>query len=451
MSWKNTLILTLLICLLAGAQTATARDRRLERKVDAYMAPLLERDLISGSILIASRGEILLAKGYGLANREYEMPNTPDTAFRLGSVSKQFTAMGIFLLAQEGKLALEDKLSLYLPEYPRGDEITLHMLLNHTSGIPNYTGLEDYDTQLMLPLSIDEVIDFFKEAPLHFEPGGNWAYSNSGYVLLARVSEIVSGLPFAELLRERIFTPLGMTCSGVDVCTDIIPGRATGHVNQGDGVFQTPYRDMPFTSGAGALYSTVNDMFKWDRALYTDVLLNGEWRTKMFEPVMNEYANGWFVREEFGQPIVEHGGAINGFLTQINRFPEEELVIISLFNYETTFWRRVNHGLAAMALGEDYDPALRHKPLELDLELLNMYAGEYELMPGYIVKLSVEGNSLMVEAPEHEREAVEAQSETLFYLPGGAALMQVDFIDADTIRGVRIQQGANSFPCRRLE
>ena len=292
MAAMRTLLLLLGFSLFLAPPMRASGDEALEREVDAYLAPLVERDLISGSVLIARGGEIRLAKGYGLANREHGVPNAPDTKFRLGSISKPITSLAVFLLAQEGALALEDQLAVYLPDYPRGSEITLHMLLTHTSGVRNYNELEDYDTRLRYPWGIDEVIAFFRDEPLLFAPGRDWAYSNSGYVLLAKVIELVSERPFAEFLRERIFDPLGMTGSGVDEPTTILPGRATGHAHYDGELCQAPYRYMPFTSGAGALYSTVLDLHALDRALVGDDLLGEEWREKMFTPVRNDYACG---------------------------------------------------------------------------------------------------------------------------------------------------------------
>ena len=179
-----------------------ANDPALEAEVDACLQPLLDLDLISGSILIAKGGKILLAKGYGPANREYGIPNTPETKFRLGSMTKQFTAMGILVLADRGKLSLDDPLANYLPDYPNAEKITLHQLLSHTSGVLSYNAVQGYGENYIKPWSIDEVIEWFKDDPLQFEPGEDWAYSNSGYVLLAKVIEVVSGQDYDDFLRQ---------------------------------------------------------------------------------------------------------------------------------------------------------------------------------------------------------------------------------------------------------
>jgi CubicO group peptidase (beta-lactamase class C family) len=427
----------------AGGNPPAAKGD-VERDVDALLSPLLERDLISGSILIARRGKVLLAKGYGLANREHGIPNTPDTRFRIGSISKQFTSMAIFLLAQEGALRLEDPLSRYLPGYPRGDEITLHMLLTHTSGIPSYNALEGYAEQLSRSLGIDEAIAFFEEEPLEFTPGGSWAYSNSGYVLLAKVIELASGICFAGFLWERIFKPLKMWSSGIDEFTVILPGRATGHGNRGDGVYRASYRYMPFSSGASSMYSTVRDLHRWDRALHGEALLEREGGKRMMTPVIGNYACGWYRWEERGRVLVEHSGAVNGFQSQISRYPEEELLIVSLFNLETALWRRVNGGLSSIALGEECEPALHRTSQSVSVEQLESYAGTYRLRPGVEIVLALEEGDLTVHSSDRPVEIAVPQSATLFFLPASVTLMKVEPIEGTSVPAVQLQRGAGS-------
>jgi CubicO group peptidase (beta-lactamase class C family) len=359
-------------------------------------------------------------------------------------MTKQFTAMGILVLADRGKLSLDDPLANYLPDYPNAEKITLHQLLSHTSGVLSYNAVQGYGENYIKPWSIDEVIEWFKDDSLQFEPGEDWAYSNSGYVLLAKVIEVVSGQDYDDFLRQAIFEKLGMEDSGQDVFTTVLPNRATGYGNADREIYNAPYRDLPFTSGAGSLYSTVLDLYKWDRALYTDTLISQELLDQMLAPVKNDYAYGFFVRDEFGHKLVEHGGAINGFLSQIQRFVEDDLVVISLFNYESTFWRTVNHGLAAIALGEDYEPALLSEPLEIEPALLRTYAGEYEVMEDYFVTLAVENGRLVIRATDDPQPcAGRAQSETKFFFPEINLMMDVDQDEAGKVTGLRMIQGAH--------
>ena len=440
------------LVLLAASPILAANDPALEAEVDAYLQPLLDLDLISGSILIAKGDEILLAKGYGLANREHRIPNTPETKFRLGSMTKQFTAMGILVLANQGRLKLDDPLSKYLPDFPNADKIKLHHLLSHTSGVPSYNSVEGYGEHYIKPWSIDEVIEWFQDEPLQFEPGEDWAYSNSGYVLAAKVIEIASGQEYADFLHEAIFEKLGMEDTGQDVFTTVLPHRATGYGNAEREIYNAPYRDMPFTSGAGSLYSTVLDLYKWDRALYTDTLVSKELLDKMMTPVKKDYAYGWFVRDELGHKLVEHGGAINGFLSQSQRFVEDDVVVISLLNYESTFWRSVNKSLAAIALGEEYEPALLTEPLALDLELLESYTGEYEVMEDYLVVLTVEDGHLVIRASDDPEPTLGlAQSETKFFFPDINLMLDVERDEERSVTGLRMLQGAHRMSASPIE
>ncbi|MDD4051215.1 MAG: serine hydrolase [candidate division Zixibacteria bacterium] len=422
----------------------------LEAKVDAFLKPALDYDLISGTVLIAKNGNILLAKGYGPANREYDFPNTPETKFRLGSMTKQFTAAAIMLLEERGLLKVEDTLTKYYPDYPDGGKITLHHFLTHTSGIPNYNSLPDYDEKLVQPYGIDQVIDWFKSQTLQFEPGSQYAYSNSGYVLLAGIIEKVSGMSYAEFLRQNIFEPLGMAHSGQDVFTTVLKNRATGHGGDGRTVYQAPYRDMPFTSGAGSLYSTVNDLFLWDRALYTDRLLSQASRDKMFTPYKGNYGYGWFIEQRDGRNVISHGGAINGFLANIDRFVDDTVVIITLLNYESTFSRAVNTGLAAIALGKGYKPLLVAETATVPPEVLNAYAGTYRFDFGAEITVSRDDRQLMIADNEGGGVTAAAQSDVLFFLRVRNALIKFLKGDDGTVNGVYWQQGAQGFRGKKI-
>jgi CubicO group peptidase (beta-lactamase class C family) len=230
----RTTSLILAVCLLTLVSAAHAGDSALIKAVDEYLQPIVDDSLISGSVLIARGDRVLLSRGYGLANREHGVLCTPQTVYRLGSITKQFTAMAVMILAERGALAISDTLSKYYPDFPDASKITLHQLLTHTSGIINSSTIEDYGEEMMMPRSVEEVIAWIAEQPLVTEPGSRWIYSNSGYIILAGIIEQVTGKTYAEFLTEAIFDPLGMTATGQDVFTDVIPHRATGHVNLGD-------------------------------------------------------------------------------------------------------------------------------------------------------------------------------------------------------------------------
>lgn len=440
-------VLVMVFCV----QPTVADTSDIEQKVDTYLRPLLEEDLISGSILIARNGDILLAKGYGLANREYGLPNSPETKFRIGSMTKQFTAAAILILEQKELLSVGDSLGTFLPEYPQGGKITIHHLLTHTSGIPHHNEIPDYWEHAMQPLSIEEVVTLSRDLPLKFEPGSGFQYTNSGYVLLAHIIEKVSSMEYDEFLRENIFGPLGMNDTGLDRHTSILSNRATGHANTGYGdLFQAPYRDMPFTSGAGALYSTVMDLHTWDRALYGEGLLADANKQVMFTPDQRNYAYGWFVSEEFGRRLIEHRGAINGFLGQIKRFVDDDVLVVALLNYESTFSEHVFHGLAAIALGEDYEPVLNLSGVDVSQETLSTLAGDYQFGPETTIEASLNEGILFVQEPDKPKCAAIPQTESTFYLRDMNATATFRTDENTNELQLLLRQGARRFLGRRI-
>ena len=257
-----------LVCLTANIQPALAQDK--DAQIDALLAQYHDYGLFNGAALVAENGAVIFKKGYGDANMEWDLPNKPDTKFRLGSITKQFTAVLILQLMQEGKLSLDDPLNKHLPDYPTdvGGQVTIHHLLTHTSGIPSYTGLPDFFAeQSRDPYTPDELVEVFADLPLEFEPGSEWRYNNSGYFLLGAIIEKIEGTTYEESLQQRIFDPLGMHDSGYDHHDTILPNRAAGYERQGAGYRNAAYLDMSLPYAAGSLYSTVEDLALWDRAL----------------------------------------------------------------------------------------------------------------------------------------------------------------------------------------
>lgn len=308
-------------------------------RLDAHMTSLANQQLFSGTVLVARDGRVLLNKGYGMANYEWDVPNTPRTKFRLGSITKQFTAMAILQLEEHGKLSVSDPITKHLADYPRvGDTITIEHLLTHTSGIPSYTDGLDYREHMRVWYTTDQMIDRFKNKPLEFNPGEKFKYDNSGYFLLGGIIERVSGMTYESYLRANIFEPLGMSDSGYDHTQTLIKHRASGYDWLPPATLRnTEYLDMGQPYAAGSLFSTVEDLYKWDQALYTEKLVTRATLEKMFMARVDagdagKYAFGWFVRTLQNRKAVVHGGGINGFATNILRFHEDHAVIIWLKN-----------------------------------------------------------------------------------------------------------------------
>ncbi len=303
--------------------------------IDGFVARYQELGLFNGSALVADQGQVVLKKGYGLANMEWNISNAPDTKFRLGSVTKQFTATLILQLVEQGKIDLGAPVARYLPDYPgrTGDRVLIRHLLTHTSGIPGYTEVPAWGAKMRDPYTPAKFIDFFSKLDLFFEPGSHFSYSNSGYFLLGVILEKVTGQPYEKLLRERIFAPAGMSDTGYDSTEPLLPKRAAGYDKTFDGKYvNTGYLDMSQPYSAGSLYSTVEDLYRWDQTLYADKILSAASKERMFTPGLSNYGFGWQITKKDGVTTIEHGGGINGFNTVITRNPESKRLIVLLNN-----------------------------------------------------------------------------------------------------------------------
>jgi len=309
-------------------------------KVDKYLNTAVETGKFSGSVLIARNGKVLVRKGYGLANRELNVPNTPQMKFRIGSLSKQFTAMAIMILQERGKLSVQDSTCKYVPDCPRGwAEVTIHHLLTHTSGIPELLSFPDFQRTMALPSPVAQTVERFKNKPLDFKPGTKFKYSNSGYVLLGYIIELVSGQSYEAFLKENIFGPLKMSNSGSDHNDLVIQNRAAGYTKRDGDIINAPYIDMSIPTGGGSLYSTVEDLFLWDQGLYTEKLVTKKSLAAMFKSYTTAdwgdgAAYGWFIgKDKSNHEYMGFLGGINGFAAQIMRYPNEKLLVVVLSNF----------------------------------------------------------------------------------------------------------------------
>jgi CubicO group peptidase (beta-lactamase class C family) len=301
-------------------------------------ANLTSQSLFSGSVLIAQHGQVLLSKGYGLADRARKTPNGPQTRFLIASNTKQFTAAAILMLEVQGKLRVTDLICKYIPQCPSAwGVITIKELLTHTSGIPNYTALPDFGDYAGQPSTPLQIIAHFRDLPLEFTPGTTWKYSNSGYILLGYIIEQVSGLSYEAFLQKYIFTPLNLSDTGYNHNSN---GVAIGYP---DGYSATPADgwDPSVPYAAGALYSTVGDMYRWEQALTTDALLPAASRAEMFAPqvaipngppLTASYGYGFVIGTDSGRPIIWHDGGIPGFTSIEARYPVDDVTVIILDN-----------------------------------------------------------------------------------------------------------------------
>lgn len=330
-------------------------------KANAYLKHLTEQGLFNGSVLIAHDNKILLKKGYGLASYEFSIQNTPQTKFRIASISKPITALAIIQLQERNLLNVQDTLSTYIPDYPHGNTITIHNLLTHTSGIFNLIELPNIKTLLCAPTTIENEIDLFKDKPLVFEPGTKFAYSNSNYILLTYIIEKASGKPYGTFIKENILAPLGMKDTGRDDSTLILKDRATGYCIKDTSLQLADHLDMTWAQGSGGLYSTVDDLYLFDQALYTKKLLNQKSKDLLFTSYIpmqtiypltftsdpRSYGYGWEVGTLFNKRYIGHWGLMNGCTSELLRFIDDKVVIILLSNFEHVNIRKIAQDLAS--------------------------------------------------------------------------------------------------------
>lgn len=392
----------------------------LAAKVDQYMEAQARVNGFSGSILLARAGKPLVSKGYGFANIEWQIPNTPQTKFRIGSVTKQFTSMAVMQLREQGKLKLEDSVCAYITPCPDGwKPVTVHHLLTHTSGIPSYTGLPEWRKVNMVSKTVDEMIGFFRDLPLQWVPGEKFAYNNSGYFLLGAVIEKAAGKKYEQVVREQIFTPVGMADSGYDWSATIIPGRASGYSGRPPAVSNAAALDMQQPYAAGSLYSTTEDLLKWDQALYADRLLPAAAKQTMWTPFKNNYAYGWTIvpasPTTFGHRRIAHSGGINGFSSMIVRLPDINVTSIVLANSDAANASAVARDLLAIYYGQPYTVPAPRTVAKVDASIYDQYVGKYELAPTFIMTVTREGTSLFTQATGQQKIEIFPESETKFF------------------------------------
>jgi CubicO group peptidase (beta-lactamase class C family) len=380
-----------------------------------------------GTVLVAQDGKVLLDKGYGFANLEWDIPNTPTTKFRLGSLTKQFTAASILLLEERGKLKIEDPIKKYMPDAPAAwDKITIFHVLTHTSGIASFTGFPDYSSREAQAITPEKLVEWFRDKPLEFEPGTKWNYSNSGYVLLGYLIEKISGQSYSDFVQQNIFTPLGMKDSGYDSNSAIIAHRAAGYTPGKSGPVNAGFVHMSIPFSAGALYSTTEDLLRWEQGLFGGKVLTAASLAKLTTPFKQDYAFGLGVSTTNGHKVISHNGGIQGFNTLLAYYPDDKLVVAVLANINGPFAEQIGANLAKMAYGEKVVLPAERKEIIVSPEILKQYVGTYELAPTFSIVITLENGQLMTQATNQGKLPLFAESETMFFLKVVDA--QVEFV-----------------------
>lgn len=363
----------------AIAQTAANNNPKLIAAVDSIMKKEFKANEPGASIIVVKKGQEIYKKGFGMADMELNVPVNADMNFRIGSITKQFTAVCILQLAEQGKLSLQDDIKKYIPDYSIKEHITIEHLLTHTSGIKSYTNVDSFWKSMRTDMVPRSIIALTEKDTLEFKPGTKWNYNNTGYVMLGYIIEKVSGKSYEEYVQQNIFTPLGMNNSYYGSESRVIKNRAKGYKNNGKDFLNSDYISMTLPYAAGSLLSTVEDLWKWNKALYSYKLIKKEWVDKAITPYTlsdgkpTTYGYGLGIAKVQGSKSIEHGGGIPGFLTMGMYLPAEEIFVAVFSNCDCKSPDAVATKIAAIALGKPYN----YKALSLTETDAKQYEGVY--------------------------------------------------------------------------
>ena len=402
----------------AATVAKPANDAAFVKDARAAVQKYVTDNRFTGTVLVARNGKPILREGFGPANRELNVAAKPETIFRLGSITKQFTSASIMQLVEQGKISVDDPVSKYYAAAPAAwSKITVKHLLNHRSGIPSYTGLPGFmQTMATTDRTPEQIIELTRDKPLEFEPGTKFNYNNTGYVILGYVIEKVSGEKYADYVDAHIFKPLGMKNTGYDVTAKVLPNRAAGYQVQGGVWTNSPYLSMTLPYSAGSLYSTVDDLLVWEQAFFSDKVVSKASREAMTTDNGSNYGYGLQIGDLGGHKMISHGGGIHGFATYMSRFPADDVTIIVLSNLQSGASNAIANDLARILFGVPAPPpppplvAVAVKP-----EVLDRYVGVYELQAGFNITVKREGDKLTAQAIGQNAFTLTSTSDTEFH------------------------------------
>lgn len=416
-----------LIATIACAQNKS--DKQLFAAYDSMLNSLFKPGEPGGTAIVSRKGEIIYKKGFGMADLELNVPMQPDMVFRIGSITKQFTAIAILQLAEQGKLSLKDDITKFLPGYPtHGKIITIEHLLTHTSGIKSYTSIEEFGSWIRKDMEPLELVDSFKNQPMDFYPGEKWSYNNSGYFLLGVIIEKLSGKPYEDYINDHLLIPAGMNNSGYDHTDRIIKNRVNGYQRSGDGFQNADYISMTLPYAAGSLLSTVEDLAKWNKAVNSHKLLSKKWLDKAHSDFkLNNgksarFGYGWLITELQGSRSIDHGGAVNGFLSDAIYLPAEDVYIAILSNCMCQPLEKTLLKMAALTIGKPY----LLKEIKLDSNAVKAYEGVYENEDGEQRVIKAEGNKLTSQVGDRNIETIIPYDKDRFFFESND-LLTIEF------------------------
>jgi CubicO group peptidase (beta-lactamase class C family) len=386
----------------------------------------VQKDTMPGAaVLVAQNGGIIYQNGFGYADVGNKIPITPDFKFRIGSVSKQFTAAAILKLQEEGKISVEDKLSKYIPDFPRGNEVTIYHLLTHTSGIHSYENQRDF--LMLVPITPKALIDSIKTFPYDFNPGEKFQYNNSGYFILGFLVEKISGKALGEYLNEKFFKPLGMNNTGICESGIVLSNEALGYSLENGVVKKANYQEMTWARGVGDIYSTVKDLYKWNEVIFNGKVLSESSLKEAFTPaVLNNkvktgYGFGWFLSTNRGMKFIQHSGGVYGFSSYLERQPENKLTVCVLCNSFPPL-----EGINPVSIGQSISEFMlwnkmgKQSTFAVDTiiseNILKKYVGRYNYGQGRIMMITLDGSQLYGQLSGQTKNPLTPSSTDEFYI-----------------------------------
>lgn len=404
-----------LIITIICAVTNLFAQQQLDQKITALIQKSVALYRFNGSILVCKNGKIVFENGYGYQDIQNKIQNTPNTIFLVGSMTKQFTATVVLKLAEQQKLSLDDKISKYFPNLKRGDEITIKNLLTHTSGLSEiFRDTLFLKQNKQIPITKEKLLSFFIDKPLYFDPGTQYAYCNSGYVLLGLIIEKVCGKSYEQMVRDYILKPLKMVHSGFDFAGLKSRQKALGYIkfSRAESISFMPW-DSTATYSAGSLYSTVNDLYLWHQGLLTNKVLTKESLVKAYTPFLEGYGLGCWIDTLYQKRVISHGGNIEGFTSYFGRIPEDDVCVILLNN----IYNREIESIGTAVLAILYDkPYHFFEEIKLSAAVLENYVGNYEINADYHIRITREDDRLFAQIQNEPRIEIVADKENSFFV-----------------------------------
>ncbi len=449
---------------LARLLAARGADPSIPAPTPAELADYVLRKSVESEepglvVLVSQDGKIVYQRGFGLSDLRRDVKNSTETQFRIGSVTKQFTAAAILKLQEQGKLSVDDKISKYFEDFPRGDEVTVHHLLTHTSGIRSYTSKPMFGLRVLLPIDADKLVGEISEDPFDFDPGEKWEYCNSGYFLLGRIVEIASGASYGDYLRQSFFDPLGMDATGVYSRKHKPSNDSVGYSYVDDKFRRAKNWNMTWAGAAGNLYSTVGDLHRWNEAVFGGQAISDESLEAAFAPGrLNDgsetgYGYGWAISEREGIRQISHNGGLDGYTSHLARYPDQETTVVVLCNSSPSKPGRdpdsLGATLARLFLWQHLKPREARRVAKVDVTKLDAYLGRYDYKPSVMV-VTRDGDQMYGQLTGQEKLKIYPATPTKFFLKVVDA--QVDFVlnDDGEVTHVVHHQNGRSFEAPKL-